>query len=205
MAIGRPRAFDRDEALNRALELFWRKGYEGTSLADLTAAMGINPPSLYAAFGNKAGLFRAVLDRYTADYAVFFDLVLAAPTARAVAETLLHGVADLRENPDRPPGCLTVQGALSCSAEAEPIRQELAARRAATEAALRQRFERARAEGDLPEQADPAALARYLTTLTQGMAVQAAGGASAADLQQVVEIALRAWPPSCSPVGLGIS
>jgi AcrR family transcriptional regulator len=205
MAIGRPRAFDRDEALDQALQVFWRKGYEGASLAGLTAAMGINPPSLYAAFGNKAGLFRAALDRYMADHAVFFDQVLAAPTSRAVAEALLHSVADLQSVPDRPPGCLTVQGALSCSAEAEPIRQELAQRRAATEAALRRRFERARTEGDLPAQADPAALARYLMTLTQGMAVQAAGGASAEELQQVVEIALRAWPPACSPIGLGIS
>ena len=202
MAIGRPRAFDRDEALNRALEMFWRKGYEGASLADLTSAMGINPPSLYAAFGNKEGLFRAALDRYMADQAVFFDQILAAPTSREVAEALLRGVADLRSDPDRPPGCLTVQGALSGSAEAEPIRQELARRRAATDAALRRRFERALAEGDLPEQADPAALARYLTTLTQGMAVQAAGGASAEDLQQVVEIALRAWPPHAGRTGL---
>src|SRR6266404_3718152 len=125
MAVGRPRAFNRDEALNQALAVFWRQGYEGASLADLTTAMGISPPSLYAAFGNKAGLFRAVLDRYAADAAGFLATVLAAPTARAVAETLLRGVAEMQTRPGLPPGCLLVQGALSCSAEGEPIRREL--------------------------------------------------------------------------------
>jgi len=194
MAIGRPRAFDRDEALNQALAVFWRQGYEGASLADLTTAMGISPPSLYAAFGNKAGLFRAVLDRYAADAAGFLATVLAAPTARAVAETLLRGVAEMQTRPGLPPGCLLVQGALSCSAEGEPIRRELICRRSADEAALRERFEQALAVGDLSADADPAALARYLTTVSQGMAVHATAGASRAELQAVAEIALRAWP-----------
>ncbi len=112
MAIGRPRAFDADQALDRALEVFWRKGYEGATLCDLTGAMGINPPSLYAAFGNKEGLFREVLDRYWRLRTAFWDEALAAPTARRVAEILLRGTAKFLSDPCHPRGCLTVHGAL---------------------------------------------------------------------------------------------
>ncbi|HLN27944.1 MAG TPA: TetR/AcrR family transcriptional regulator [Gemmataceae bacterium] len=194
MAIGRPRAFDIDKALDQALLVFWRKGYEGTSLPDLTRAMGINRPSLYAAFGNKEELFRKALDRYVAGPAAHVRAALDEPTARAVAERLLYGNIQLLTNPRNPPGCLAVQGALACGKEGDCIRRELIARRAASEAALRRRFRRALREGDLSARADPAALARYITTVAQGMAVQAAGGATRKDLQQVVELALRAWP-----------
>jgi AcrR family transcriptional regulator len=194
MAIGRPRAFDIDTALDHALQVFWRKGYEGTSLSDLTKAMGINRPSLYAAFGNKANLFRKALDRYTEGPAAYTHKALDEPTARAVVERLLRGVVDLLADPRTPQGCLAVQGALACVDAADAIRQELISRRAAGEAALRQRLERAIADGDLPADADPADLARYVTTVSQGMAVQAAGGASREELRRVVEMALRAWP-----------
>jgi AcrR family transcriptional regulator len=194
MAIGRPRAFDIDTALDRALQVFWRKGYEGTSVSDLTKAMGINRPSLYAAFGNKANLFRKALDRYTEGPAAYTHKALDEPTARAVVERLLRGVVDLLADPCTPQGCLAVQGALACGDAADAIRQELISRRAAGEAALRQRLERAIVDGDLPADADPADLARYVTTVSQGMAVQAAGGASREELRQVVEMALRAWP-----------
>jgi len=194
VAIGRPRAFDIDKALDQALLVFWRKGYEGTSLPDLTRAMGINRPSLYAAFGNKEELFRKALDRYVAGPAAHVRAALDEPTARAVAERLLYGNIQLLTNPRNPPGCLAVQGALACGKEGDCIRRELIARRAASEAALRRRFRRALREGDLSARADPAALARYITTVAQGMAVQAAGGATRKDLQQVVELALRAWP-----------
>src|SRR6266851_36658 len=150
---GRPRAFDVDRALDRALHLFWRKGYEGTSLSDLTTAMGINRPSLYAAFGNKEALFRKALDRYADGPAAYVYEALDEPTARAVAARLLHGAVDLLTDPRTPPGCLLVQGALACGDAAESIRRELVARRAAGEAALRQRFERALADGDLPDDA----------------------------------------------------
>jgi AcrR family transcriptional regulator len=194
MAIGRPRAFDTDIALDRALQVFWRKGYEGTSLSDLTKAMGINRPSLYAAFGNKANLFRQALDRYAEGPAAYTHKALNEPTARAVAERLLGGVVDLLADPCTPQGCLAVQGALACGEAADAIRRELIARRAAGEAALRRRLERAIADGDLPVDADPADLARFITTVSQGMAVQAAGGASREELRRVVEMALRAWP-----------
>jgi AcrR family transcriptional regulator len=194
MPIGRPRAFDIDQALDRALKVFWRKGYEGASLPDLTRAMGINRPSLYAAFGNKEALFRKVLDRYAEGPAAYVREALDARTGRAVAERLLRGSADLLTNPRNPRGCLMVQGALACSQAAESVQRELVARRAAAEVALRQRFERARADGDMPPDANPGDLARYLITVIRGMAVQAAGGASRDELRRIVKLALRVWP-----------
>ncbi len=194
MAKGRPREFDVDEALDRALRVFWRRGYEGATLPDLTAAMGINRPSLYAAFGSKEELFRKALDRYVEGPAAFVREALNEPTARAVAERLLGGTIDLVTDRRNPRGCLIVQGALACGETAESVRREVAARRVAGEVALRQRFERARADGDLPAEADAADLARYVVTVMRGMAVQAAGGASREDLRRVAELALRAWP-----------
>jgi AcrR family transcriptional regulator len=191
---GRPRAFDIDEVLDRALHVFWRKGYEGTTLPDLTAAMGINRPSLYAAFGNKEELFRKALDRYADQTGARIHEALEAPTARAAVERLLRATADALTDPHCPRGCLSVQGALSCGEAAEPIRQELIARRAGVEVALRERFARAKSEGDLPSDSNPDDLARYIATVTQGMSVQASGGATREQLQDVVSTALRAWP-----------
>jgi AcrR family transcriptional regulator len=191
---GRPREFDVEEALDRALRVFWRKGYEGASLAELTEAMGINRPSLYAAFGSKEGLFLKALDRYAQGPAAYVGEALNEPTARAVAERLLGGTIDALTDPHNPHGCLVVQGALACSEAAESIRRELVARRAAGEAALRRRLERALAEGDLPADTDPADLARYVVTVIRGMAVQAASGARREELRRVAEMALRAWP-----------
>jgi AcrR family transcriptional regulator len=191
---GRPREFDAEKALDRALQVFWRKGYEGASLPELTKAMGINRPSLYSAFGNKEALFRKVLDRYVEGPAAFVRTALAEPTARAVAERILTGSLDLLANPRSPRGCLMVQGALACGEAAESIRRELASRRDMAEEAIRRRFERARDEGDLPAHLDVGDLARYLVTLMRGMAVQAAGGTSREELRRVVVLALRAWP-----------
>jgi len=194
VARGRPREFNLEEALDRALQVFWRKGYEGTSLPDLTAAMGINRPSLYAAFGNKEELFRKALDRYIAGPGAYVREALNEPTARAVAERLLCGAAELLTDPRHPRGCLAVQGALACGQAADSIRRELIARRAAGECALRERFGRAVSEGDLPADVDCADLARFVVTVLHGMSVEAAGGASRKELRRVAEIALRAWP-----------
>ena len=193
MTIGRPRAFDADRALDRALEVFWRKGYEGATLSELTKAMGINPPSLYAAFGNKEGLFRKALDRYWRLRTAFWDEALAAPTARRVAEKLLQSTAKFLSDPCHPKGCLTVHGALAPGGENDCIRCELETRRATSQAAIRERLKRAKREGDLPADADPAALARFLATVMEGMAVQAASGASRKDLERVATTALRAF------------
>jgi AcrR family transcriptional regulator len=194
VAGGRPRAFDVDEALDRALEVFWRQGYEGTGISDLTKAMGINPPSLYGTFGNKQELFRKALDRYADGPARYIRESFDQSTARAAVEHLLHGAADAMTDPDYPRGCLTVQGGLACGPEAEGARNELATRRAAGETALRARLERARNEGELPDDADPDGFARYLATIYQGLAVQAAGGASRKQLHQIVDLAMGVWP-----------
>jgi AcrR family transcriptional regulator len=194
MPRGRPREFDVDQALDRALKVFWRKGFEGASLADLTKAMGINRPSLYAAFGSKGELFKKALDRYVAGPASYVREALNEPTARAVVERLLNESVDLLTHPRNPHGCLMVQGALACGAAAESIRRELTVRREAAEAAVCERFERARAEGDLPAASDPADLARYVMTVIRGMAVQATGGTTRKELCRVAELALRAWP-----------
>jgi AcrR family transcriptional regulator len=192
--IGRPRAFDTEAALDRALNLFWEKGYEGTSLSDLTQAIGVNRPSLYAAFGNKEDLFRKVLNRYAERHQGYACKALELPTAREVVEKLLYGSADIQTLPRHPHGCLTVQGGLACGAEAGSIQRELACQRTANQNVLRKRLERAKAEGDLPSDADPADLARYVMTVIQGMAVQAASGASRKELYRIVETALRMWP-----------
>jgi AcrR family transcriptional regulator len=194
--LGRPRAFDPDAALEAALLVFWKKGYEGTALSDLTAAMGINRPSIYATFGNKEALFRKTLDRYSERMTNYTAEALKEPTARAVAERLMVGAADLLSCPENPKGCLIVQGALACGEEADPIRKELISRRATGEAALRERFERAKLEGDLPGETHPGDLARYVMAVMHGMSVQAAGGASRAELQGVIDLSLQAWPIS---------
>ena len=192
--IGRPRVFDPDVALERAMHVFWAKGYEGASLSDLTRAMCINRPSLYAAFGNKEQLFRKVLDRYVEGPFAYFQKALAAPRARNVVEQILSGAASMADNPQIPAGCLLVQGALACGDAASSMRQEVTALRAAGEGALRRRLVRAKREGDLPGNADPADLARYVMTVLQGMAVQGAGGASRNQQRRVAQMALRAWP-----------
>src|SRR6202051_2035496 len=119
--MGRPRSFDLDEAADRALHVFWQKGYEGTSLSDLTKAMGINRPSLYAAFGDKEALFRKALDRYLKGPSAYTQEALREPTARAVVERLLLGAADLNTARRNPGGCLMVQGALACGGGAGSI------------------------------------------------------------------------------------
>jgi AcrR family transcriptional regulator len=174
--------------------VFWHKGYEGASLSDLTTAMGINRPSLYAAFGDKQALFRKALDRYNEGPACFVREALELPTARAVVHRLLYGGIDLVADPSGPKGCLMVQGALACGTEANSIRRELVSRRATGEADLRRRFERAKTDGDLPRDAKPADLARFVVTIMRGIAVQAAGGASRRELKRVADLALRAWP-----------
>lgn len=190
MAVGRPRAFDMNEALDKAMEVFWEKGYEGASMPDLTAAMGINRPSIYAAFGNKESLFRKALDRYMEKSTACFQDILNEPTAYQVAARLLHGTVEKATTR----GCMMVQGALSCSKQGEPIKQELIARRTLTQKLLSERFARAKAEGDLPAGENPEDLARYVSTILQGISIQATSGTPVDALHAIVDIALRAWP-----------
>ena len=192
--MGRPLEFDPSEALGKALELFWRHGYEGTSLTDLTKAMGIVRPSLYATFGHKEDLFRKAVDLYWSTHLGFARPALEKPTAREVVEALLFGVADAATGAGTPAGCLGVNGALACSPASEDIEKELAARRTQGETALRKRLERARREGDLPKDVSPADLASFIATVWRGMAVQAKSGANRQALRRVAELALRVWP-----------
>jgi AcrR family transcriptional regulator len=192
MGMGRPREFDAEIALDQAMEVFWRHGYEGATIAQLTEAMGINPPSLYACFGNKEGLLKAALDRYTKLRGVWMDEVVAAPTARDVAERMLMGIADKQTDPANPPGCLLVQGGIACGSGSENVPFELAARRAENEDQLRDRFVRAKAEGDLKPTSDPAALARYVSAVSVGMGVMASSGSDREALRQVADVAVQA-------------
>src|SRR5262245_31109599 len=196
MPSGRTRQFDVDEALDRALEVFWARGYEGATLSELTQAMGINRPSLYAAFGNKEQLFRKALDHYQTGPQSFLAEALQKPTARAVVEAIFAGFVRMQRRPGNSRGCLIVSGALACGEEAEPVRLELVRLRQAAVTTLRARFERAVQEGDLPKGTDCATLARYIATFLNGLAVQAASGTSEKELRRAAELAMRAWPGS---------
>jgi AcrR family transcriptional regulator len=156
--------------------------------------MGINPPSLYAAFGNKEELFRKALDRYVEMHDEFLREALARPKARDGIAALLNSTAEALTNKSTPPGCLLVQGIAGAGDHVQCIRDQLSGRRAANEKRIRERLKRAKAEGELSANADPAALARFIATITQGMAVQAAGGATRKELEAVATTAMVAWP-----------
>jgi AcrR family transcriptional regulator len=194
-ARGRPRAFDRDVALRVALDLFWERGYEGTSLADLTQAMGIASASLYAAFGSKEALFREVMMLYGATAGEPPRRALREqPTARAAIEAMLRATADQITQPDTPHGCMLILAAPIGAIENSAVREFLADRRRGMLAEIRDRLARGAADGDLT--ASPAsldAIARYYTTVVQGLSVQARDGAGRADLEDVISCAMAAW------------
>ncbi|MCC5033228.1 TetR/AcrR family transcriptional regulator [Streptomyces sp. WAC 00631] len=192
--IGRPRGFDADEALERAMLVFWEHGYEGASLAGLTDAMGISTTSMYAAFGNKEELFRKALERYTEGPSAYLGRALDEPTALGVATAILAGAVRTTTRPARPHGCLGVQGALAAGDSGRGVRELLAAWRNNGCSRVRDRFQRAVDDGDLPPEADPGLLARYVTTLAFGIAVQAASGVGRDELQEMADAALRNWP-----------
>lgn len=191
---GRPREFDLDAALAAALQVFWRNGYEAASMTELTQAMGITKPSLYAAFGNKEALFHKALDLYEREKLAFMTSALEAPSAREVAERLLRGALEMQMSTCDPKGCLGVISSATCGAEAEPIKAEVVKRRASSEAALIKRFEQAEAAGEFPEGMTPAALTRYLFAILQGLAIQAGSGATCTELCQLVETSMAVWP-----------
>lgn len=191
---GRPRVFDKDEALDKAMQIFWNRGYEGASIAELTETLGINKPSLYSAFGNKEELFKKALIRYAAGPVAFVRDVINESTSRKVAESFLIKVAEYLTDSSHPKGCMIVQGALSSGESAEQVKELLIRYRSSYESLLAERFEKARAEGDLPSDVNPKELAKYLATLHQGMSVQATSGASKDELIKIVNLAMKAWP-----------
>jgi AcrR family transcriptional regulator len=192
--MGRHREYDVDKVLDATLCVFWRKGYEGTSYADLTEAAGVERPALYSAFGNKEALFRRVLERYQERFMNHIPEALAMPTAREVARHILFSSVELNTRSPEQAGCLGINGSVAGSDDSEPVRQALIDFRAAGERQLRERFVRAKAEGDLPPSANPEALAAFLMAVMHGMAVQAKAGFSRQMLEAVAEQALSAVP-----------
>ena len=191
---GRPRDFCVDDGLAKALRVFWSKGYEGASLTDLTEAMGITRPSLYAAYGNKESLFRKTLDLYEREKLDYVGKALAAPTARGVAEAMLRSAVEAMTSESDPHGCMRVIATATCGDEAQSVRAELEARGNVIRQSIVDRFDRARAEGDLPASVDVEGLTDLLKALLQGISLQAASGASRKELERVVETGLMLWP-----------
>ncbi|MFP3646047.1 TetR/AcrR family transcriptional regulator [Paraburkholderia sp. SIMBA_054] len=192
--MARPREFDENHVLQKALYLFWDKGYEATSLSDLLEATGLTKSSLYKAFESKEGLFRRVVDVYEREHLGFRNFALSKPTPRLITETLLKGTVRLHTGDNTPPGCLITLAVLACSAEARPLSEELAASRSRFERRLRDRFESVKDVGPLPEGMTSNEAAALLSTLVQGLAVQAKGGATRRQLFQVVTAVLKSWP-----------
>ncbi|MFI0269883.1 TetR/AcrR family transcriptional regulator [Streptomyces luteogriseus] len=197
---GRPRSFDRETALEKALLAFWEHGYEATSVSDLTRVMDIGAPSLYAAFGDKRSLFEEVVHVYGARYGSFADRALAEePTARAAVERTLREAATAYTEPGHPHGCLVVHAAANCSNL--EVGQSLRDRRNANIAAFESRIRADVAAGVLPPATDAAALARHTGAMIQGMSQQARDGASREELEAVAEIALSIWPRTGTHTG----
>ena len=189
--MGRPRGFDEDTAIEAAMRVFWEKSYEGTTIADLTEAMGINRSSIYAAFGDKESIFHRVMERYREGRMTHIRQALAQPSLREVVAGLVRGTAEFLSTPANPRGCLSVQGALACGTDARPVKQAIIAWRKSGEAALKKRLQQAQSEGELPREIEPGDLARYLSSVMAGLGVQAANGATRAELRRVAAIALR--------------
>lgn len=195
MAVrGRPRGFDREAALRLAMEAFWEHGYEGTSIGDLTARMGIRPPSLYAAFGSKEALFREAVALYEGmEGEPALAALREAPTAIAGIEAMLRANVRSYTAPDKPKGCMVVLAATTYTPSTEGIRDFLAEQRRAGTAAVRERLERGQAEGDVPPGADTAALAAYVMSVQFGLSLQARDGATREELDTVVDCVLAGW------------
>ncbi|WP_181561294.1 MULTISPECIES: TetR/AcrR family transcriptional regulator [Sphingobium] len=191
---GRPREFCCEQALAAALRVFWTKGYEGASLSELTDAMGITRPSLYAAFGNKEALFRQALDLYEREKLAYIGPALDMPTARGVAQHLLDGALSTIAGNGQPTGCLSVISVTACGAEAQSIREEVLKRGETVKRALVARMQRAIDEGEFVGPADAEAITKYLIAVLQGMAVLAGSGTTREELERVAETTMGIWP-----------
>ena len=191
---GRPLSFDREVALRQAMLLFWQHGYEGTSLNDLTSAIGVPPSSIYSAFGDKKGLFLEAVDRYLSGPVNSETLIAQAATAQEAARGLLRAAAVGFTGADTPPGCLLASSAISCSDSAVEVKEELAARRRAIEVLLKRRIVQAVRSGEMPEKSDADALAGHTMAVIQGMSTLARDGAKRQKLLRLADTAMLAWP-----------
>lgn len=194
MTAGRPREFDYDQALTKAMHVFWKKGYEGTSMPDLTEAMGMNRPSIYSAFGNKEELFSKALELYQKNAGENFVKALAAPKLHDAIENFLLVTANAVSCTESPKGCLLVQGALACSDEAEAAKNLALSHRQDMTSMLHDRFKKGLKDGDLPAKTNTEGLARFYATVMHGMSIQSASGASCKELKEIVKNALQALP-----------
>jgi AcrR family transcriptional regulator len=188
---GRPRGFDEDAALEAAMRVFWEKSYEGATMADLAEAMGINRSSMYAAFGDKEALFRLVITRYREGPLTYIRKAVELRTLQAVVEALLYGTVDFLSNPDNPRGCLSVQGAIACGSGSKPVQQVMVEWRKTNEEFIKRRIQQAQKSGQLADNMNPADFARFLSSVMSGLAVQAANGATRAEMKRIAGIALE--------------
>ena len=192
--LGRPRCFCEETALDAAMRVFWEKGYEGASLTDLTEAMGINRPSLYAAFGDKEALFHKAMALYAEGPGSYLQTALEKPTARKVIESLLRGAVAMLGDPQNPRGCLSVQAALAAGSESESVKCALVEWRRKGEAAIQKRLQLARSQGELGPDLNVGDLTRYVATVLYGLGIQASNGATRAQMSRIVEMTLHSLP-----------
>ncbi|HEV2501294.1 MAG TPA: TetR/AcrR family transcriptional regulator [Terriglobia bacterium] len=188
---GRPINFDKDAALEAAMLLFWERGYEGASMADLTQAMGLNPSSIYAAFGDKHALFQLAAKRYMEKQAIDAGKALQQPTLDKFIRALFSSTVKLLTTPGHPPTCMTLTGALGCSLDAAPARDLMTEIRKQNQNALRERLLKARKSGELPKDINVDDYARYLSTIIAGLSIQAANGSTKAELNRTAQMALQ--------------
>lgn len=194
--MGRPRGFDENAALEAAMRVFWEKSYEGATLSDLISAMGINKSSMYAAFGDKAALFRRAMERYREGPMRYMRDALEKPVMRDAVTDLLHGTVLFLSQPGHPRGCLSVHAALACGVDSQPIQQAMVEWRKAGQEALRKRFVKARRAGELPREISSADLARFIATVMAGLAVQAVNGATHDEMKRIADLALNSIGPA---------
>jgi AcrR family transcriptional regulator len=188
---GRPISFDKDAALEAAMLLFWERGYEGTSMADLTQAMGLNPSSIYAAYGDKHALFQLAVKRYMEMRAQYAGKALEEPTLEKVVRALFDETVAFLTTPGHPPTCMTLAGAVGCSVEAKPARDLMTEIRKENQIAIRKRLLKARQSGELPRGIDLDDYTRYLSTIIAGLSIQAANGSTKQELKRTAKMALR--------------
>ena len=188
---GRPISFDKDVAIEAAMLLFWERGYEGTSMADLTQAMGLNPSSIYAAFGDKHELFQLAVKRYMEMRAQYAVKALEEPTLEKFIRALFLNTVEFLTTPGHPPTCMTLAGAVGCSLSATPARDLMTEIRKQNQAAIKERLLAARKNGELSKEISVDDYARYLSTIIAGLSIQAANGSTKVELKRTAQMALR--------------